>query len=909
MSKNRARTRNSKLTIELDDASNSSLDASCKSAEAAVESSSPISKPGELAVDPCDRDDIGTPSTALDGAPGRAAAFEPQAPAFPRRGVQSRPSAQAPLRGVDLSSAGGHGTSASQAGAHELIGMSVAREKVPAVELAGARAPAKRVRLSRKVHVIVPVYNGFEDFQRLIESLFSAHPAPNPLLTFVFIDDASPDPKIKSFLESAAFERSDVIRLANESNRGFIGTVNRGLEEYCLAQGGSDVIILNTDTLVFGNVLAVLQDVAMRLPRVASVTPWSNNATIASMLCWPHGAHLPAALSPEVVASVVENAAIETPLADSPTGVGFCMYMKREAALLVGGFDAGYGKGYGEENDWCQKAARLGYVNVICTEAFVYHHGSASFGDETKRRQLEINMRRLGDAHPSYHSDVQRYLAADPLRAQRSRALWALRAHFRRSARLHTVLFMLHSDPSYYGGGTEKHVMALTDHLLESGGVEVMHLFPSDGGSRFNLRTYLPRGITGRQEGPLFACRFNQEDLFELLRAVAPEVDTLHVHHFLGWPRWLTGAISLFKHARRILTLHDYYSVCPSIRLLGRAGYCDVPIDLLVCNECLREVHGIRTVTIEEWRLANARMLQEFDFVITPSAAARAVIAKGLALVRPTAEGNSSHRASPEIEVVPNFVLDLPERLPPVCQEPASERPRVVFLGAYAEHKGAGLFDATAREAAHRGWRIEVWGALGQSLPGGVAHRTYTTSQELRQLGLQYPVDVVVLPAIWPETYSFTAFEAALDLRAPIVVGPYGNPRDLVERHGIGIALPSLTPEAYLMAVSRCLARRAAFAERLQAFEIYSRELSVASYFTRVYAHLREPRGATFSSNRQLPVPVNSAHLEEPAPVERPLRHQLVDHANHYVKSYAPIVHSCGRFLGQWVARRGRTQE
>ncbi len=69
-----------------------------------------------------------------------------------------------------------------------------------------------------------------------------------------------------------------------------------------------------------------------------------------------------------------------------------------------------------------------------------------------------------------------------------------------------------------------------------------------------------------------------------------------------------------------------------------------------------------------------------------------------------------------------------------------------------------------------RGYNVEVWGALAMPVPPNVTHRTYAGSAELRTLAENYPVDVVLSPAMWPETFSFTLFEAVLELGAAVVI-------------------------------------------------------------------------------------------------------------------------------------------
>ena len=62
------------------------------------------------------------------------------------------------------------------------------------------------------------------------------------------------------------------------------------------------------------------------------------------------------------------------------TGNGYCMYIKRNVINELGLFDDDtFGKGYGEENDFCYRALDHGYTNVLCDDIFIYHKGTQSF--------------------------------------------------------------------------------------------------------------------------------------------------------------------------------------------------------------------------------------------------------------------------------------------------------------------------------------------------------------------------------------------------------------------------------------------------------------------------------------------------------------------------------------------------
>ena len=64
-----------------------------------------------------------------------------------------------------------------------------------------------------------------------------------------------------------------------------------------------------------------------------------------------------------------------------PTGVGFCLYLKRDCLAEVGLLrEDTFAQGYGEENDFCLRARHLGWRHVAATGVYVGHVGAASFG-------------------------------------------------------------------------------------------------------------------------------------------------------------------------------------------------------------------------------------------------------------------------------------------------------------------------------------------------------------------------------------------------------------------------------------------------------------------------------------------------------------------------------------------------
>jgi len=97
-----------------------------------------------------------------------------------------------------------------------------------------------------------------------------------------------------------------------------------------------------------------------------------------------------------------------------PTGVGSCLYIRRPCLEQVGQFDAErFGRGYGEENDFCLRAAAAGWRNVLACDVFVFHEGAVSFAGERHER-TQAALEALLAVHPEYADRVAAFVSADP---------------------------------------------------------------------------------------------------------------------------------------------------------------------------------------------------------------------------------------------------------------------------------------------------------------------------------------------------------------------------------------------------------------------------------------------------------------------------------------------------------------
>lgn len=256
--------------------------------------------------------------------------------------------------------------------------------------------------------VCIPVYNAYE---ALCECLHAIEHTAGLHIPVVIADDASTDERIAPLIEEYC-ERSPTWRsITNAENLGFVATANRLFDEV-----DGDVVLLNSDTVPCGSWYEALCLCLDRVPDLATATPFSNNAEICSYpnFCVENEPCAYPALLSRAMAD------LEPRYPALPTGVGFCMLVTRRALQQLGSFNQdAFGKGYGEENDFCLRAAAAGLKNILCDNAYVIHRGGASFGPLGLKPNGE-NLQRLNAMHPGYDALIARFIEADPIKPVRA---------------------------------------------------------------------------------------------------------------------------------------------------------------------------------------------------------------------------------------------------------------------------------------------------------------------------------------------------------------------------------------------------------------------------------------------------------------------------------------------------------
>jgi GT2 family glycosyltransferase/glycosyltransferase involved in cell wall biosynthesis len=615
------------------------------------------------------------------------------------------------------------------------------------------------------VAVVVPVYGGTVATRYCLDSVLGAEsPAVGEVIV---VDDASPDEELVLYLDGLAAAGA-VRLLRNEVNRGFVASANIGLA----AAGERDVVLLNSDTEVAADWADRLAAHAARDPQVGTVTPFSNNATICSYPTFAGTHDVPVGETLRSVDAAFADANRARGCA-LPTAVGFCMFITRACLNAVGAFDeVEFGKGYGEENDFCLRASTLGWLHLLAADVYVLHRGEASFGaDAANRRQAAVD--RLGRRHPGYLGEVARFTEVDPPRPYR---VAATAARFREGARP-VVLMVQHA----LGSGTERHVLDLCRFIQPQ--ARALVLQPTADG---DVRLWCPEPAEGldvrwRTDGD------GETQLAGLLQGFG--VARVHVHHTMDLPFDLRALLQDLG-VPFDFTVHDFYAVCPRIRLAyPHDGFCGGPQEGR-CDACLARPPRAGAARLSEWRERQGWLLEEADRVICPS--------------RDTAARIAGFVDGPAVVVAPHDGLErvsLSPALAPVLR--AGEPLRVALLGVLAEDKGLRTA-ADYLRSAQAAWRPKM--TLIGFVPDGSASLVRGAelsvtgpyeAHRLPELLARIRPHVVWFPAVWPETYSFTLSEA-MAAALPVLASDLGAFAGRLEGRSWSWLAPwDLPPAAY----------------------------------------------------------------------------------------------------------------
>ena len=615
------------------------------------------------------------------------------------------------------------------------------------------------------IDVVIPVYGGRDVTLACLDRVLAAT-APDEA-DIVVVDDGSPDPALAAALDALA-AAGRITLLRNETNLGFPAAVNRGMALH----EKRDVVLLNSDASVPANWLGRLKAAAYLAAETGTVTALSNEASICS-----YGPDDPAQWpSLDRLAERV-NAGVTVEL---PTGVGFCMFIRRDCLAETGLFsETLFGRGYGEENEFCLRARRLGWRHVAAADLLVGHVGGASFGSSRHLLQ-DRNLRVLERLNPGYQELVEDFSGTDPLApARRALDLARWRAADGRPAILLMTLGL--------EGGATRHVEERRAALAAQGR-RVLILAPATP-RRDGYDETLRCRLADPERPELRDLVFDSDAEFETLAALLASVPVvgIEIHHSLKHhPRLLDLPARLGMPYDMVL--HDYHWLCPQVALTDESGgYCGEPQPSLPhCEACLVKL-GSETgedITVEALRRRSGRLLAQARRVIAPA--------------RDVADRYRRYFPGLSPEIVAWDSVPAPRTLP----NKVEKRIRVAVIGAIGPHKGYDVLKACAEDAAARDLPLDFIVVGYSSGDGGLfaTGRIHVTGRyeedEAEALVRRQDAALAFIPSVCPETWCY-ALSLAWQAGLPAVAFDIGAQAERIRASGTGGVLPfGLKPAA-----------------------------------------------------------------------------------------------------------------
>jgi O-antigen biosynthesis protein len=248
--------------------------------------------------------------------------------------------------------------------------------------------------------LIIPVHNQYSYTRNLIEGIYRYSDAP---FHIYIIDNASTDETTD--LHKIYTHNITIVR--NRENRGWCGAINQGIS---LGQNPY-VVFMNNDIEVsqgwLGNLISFLDT----HPRIGAVGPLDSSPND-----WQCVDRVRESMVPQIPNFLTEDLHERNRILKyhfSRAGIlvegmlaFFCVALTRRTVSAVGFLDESFNGG-GDDDDYCRRLRKSGYVLGLSLDTYVIHHSGLTaktvFDDAERRDNRKRNLARLKDKHPEYY--------------------------------------------------------------------------------------------------------------------------------------------------------------------------------------------------------------------------------------------------------------------------------------------------------------------------------------------------------------------------------------------------------------------------------------------------------------------------------------------------------------------------
>ncbi len=332
------------------------------------------------------------------------------------------------------------------------------------------------------------------------------------------------------------------------------------------------------------------------------------------------------------------------------------------------------------------------------------------------------------------------------------------------------ILFVTHQ----WGGGATKY---LHNKIIEKqrGGFGVLVLSETSGSYVIKLYAQDSKEMLICDVAPQIVTFLKQ---FEITEIIINEM--IGFHNLLEIMDMLRN-VKESKTSRIEFLLHDYYAICPSFLLLNQSGqYCIPCKDTSRCNNCFNNNPHQQIIfsTIDKWRKTWADFFEICDAITAFSDASYKIFEK-------------VYDCSKKIQIVPHSVQIIRNVIP----APIDSEIHIAVLGDLMLQKGSEIIRDMCEIIQKRKYNMKIihYGTTYCTPISYLIEKGPYKVEQVPELFEGDSINLVFIPSIWPETYSFTT-EEAISTGVPVAVFDLGAPAERVKRIPNGLIIPKVSP-------------------------------------------------------------------------------------------------------------------
>lgn len=611
--------------------------------------------------------------------------------------------------------------------------------------------------------VIVPIYNGLEHLKRLFPSIVKNTPAD---IEVILVNDCSPDPQIRTFINVYLKENPNWKLIENEKNYGFVKTVNRGMT---LVQTDY-AILLNTDTEVPRNWIPKMITPFLENEKIATTTPFTNSGVYFSFPKF--GVDNQVKWDLEEINEAFDRIAYdEYGLNEIHSGTGFCMGINMACWKEIGELDyENFGKGYGEENDWCFRAVNNGWRHLLVPNLYVHHFHGGSFLSEEKRRLCEEHAAILERKYfQIIHETVPVFQQKDPWKVYRIAAAIQMCAD-------NAVLYVnIKSQTGDISGAIDYSNKKIKELQKQDGRIIIAQY--ERGTKTWSI---IPYSVDSQMEIPLDDV-MDLELLFDVVTIKKVIITNLAFCENTEKAVITFSRLRKMKKFELVYEFHDYLSVCPSFFLINSEHK---PCDPLLgeCKDCIRKscTKAVRRDYIAGWRRTFNDFFDVVDHCQFFSDYTKGIVCRVYPQViskccvdyhKPLLNGHESKYIRP-------------------ADSSKEGKWRIAFVGNFCMEKGSEYYLAMKEKFSKMNIDAEFI-VIGENNTGVLLNDVRVLGsyrrENLGRLLTDNRIHFVLYPSINNETFSYVAQELMI-LQVPFVIFPCGAPQERIKNEHYELA-------------------------------------------------------------------------------------------------------------------------